>query len=665
MRTQRGGRRVARQRMLGAVAAVGTVALVIGAAGPALASSGDAASDERKALARAQFLSGSIAGVSLDRIVALEPAVAANGGTGPDDVVDNPLILSALGTSLITLPSGLQLDLGSIVDGGAAAQVARASADGSAAAGSGAIGRAGGASLGVTTSGAGGDLALDLSAALDGALTDAIADVDLRLRAVQASAVADADGVTGDYSLLGAELRIQSEAVSALGEKVSQALDGVTGRLDALSRDDGPLALSIGAALNPLLSDAGVSANVDIAIDADVRGAVTPLLRTEYAARGISIDLEAGTVTLNLATLAGGQLNDLPPGTDLLSSGVLSPVLDGATGSIADLVDQIVSTVDEALRSATISVSASAAALTAQEPRHQSECRDITREIVRTPSSGGESGSGSTRGSSGHGLIGGLLGGIGGVVGDVVDGVGDVVGEVVDTVTETVCQTVAVPLPDLATGLELELTANLGQASDGIVDTSVASLVLLGARVDVPVPAVRSALAAVVSAELFGDDGAVRELQQRLQLTLVDPALDALLGADGASALGSLLSVTVNERDVLAGGAGLTQTAVRVSVGGDGGSLVRLDVATAEVIGGVGGDNGPGDPSDPEGPGGPGGPGAGDPDGPTSAGVIGGPDRLAMTGASALLAILALAAALLAAAGVVLRARRLGDGLTV
>ena len=79
----------------------------------------------------------------------------------------------------------------------------------------------------------------------------------------------------------------------------------------------------------------------------------------------IKIDLEAGTVTLDLATLAGGQLNDLPPGTDLLSSGVLSPVLDGATGSIADLVDQIVSAVDEALRSATISVSASATALTA------------------------------------------------------------------------------------------------------------------------------------------------------------------------------------------------------------------------------------------------------------------------------------------------------------
>lgn len=657
MRTQRGDRRVARQRALGAVSAAGAIALVLGTAGPAAASV-DRDSGTREASARGQFLSGSIAGVSLDRIVALEPARAANSGSEPDRIVDNPLIVSALGASLITLPSGLQLDLGSIVDGGVAAQLARASADGSAAAGSGAIGRAGGASLGVTTSGAGGDLALDLSAALDGALSDAIADVELRLSAVQASARADADGVTGDYSLAGAELLISSPAVAALGQKVSSALDGVTSRLDDLSRDDGRLALSIGAALNPLLGTAGIAADVDIAIDADVRGAVTPLLRTKYAARGISIDLESGTVAVDLATLAGGRLNDLPPGADLLSAGVLSPVLDGATGSIADLVDQIVAAVDEALRSATISVSTSASALTAQAPRYESECRDITREIVRAPSGSGSGGSGSSGGSSGHGLVGGLLGGIGGLVGDVVGGVGDVVGEVVDTVTETVCRTVAVPLPDLATGLELTLTANLGQASDGIVDTSVASLVVLGSRVDVPVPAVRSALAAVITAELFGDDGAIRELQQRLQVTLIDPALEALLGADGASALGALLSVTVNEQEERAGGAGLTQTAARVTVGGEAGALIRLDVATAEVVGGVGGDDGPGESTDPEGPGGPGGPGTDDPATPAGFGVPGGPDRLAMTGVSALLAIIGLAAALLAASGLALRARR-------
>ena len=625
-----------------AASALAAALVATGAASPA------AANDQPEAgvSAHAQFLSGTVAGIDLDRLVTLGSASASNDGTEPESREVNPLTIGALGTTIVDLPHGVSVDIGSIISGGVVGQAAVAAPDGFAAAASGAIGSGGAVGLGPASDGVTGDLTLDLRAALGASLADAIADVDLRLRAIQASAEVTGGVTDSDYSLAGAQLRLTSPAVAHLGATVYSAVDAVTSRLQRLSGRDGLIAAEVAASLDGVLAPVGVRADVDVSIDADLRGAVAALLQSRYSAQGITVDLESGHSVLDLEALAGGTLNGLPPHTELVSAQALSPVLSGVTGSLADLADQIVAAVAAELDDARLTVSATAHLLTPQEPTSRDECRDVTSVVPRSSSTSGSSG----------GLVGGLLGG-------VLGGVGDIVDDTLETVTRTVCETIVVPRADLTTALDLLLEARLATAREGQLSVVRAELTVLGASVALPVSAIDARIGAVVGAELFGPDGAIVALERRLQSDLVDPALNALLGSTGAHALAQLLSVQVNVVDRSATGAAVTQTAVRVAVAG--GSVLDLRLATASVAAaGPAGDDGDG------GPGGPGGPGSGEDDaagpglpgspadGATPVPVFGSSsDRLAMTGASILLALL-IAAGLLLGGAALSRMRR-------
>lgn len=614
-----------RRATAGVAASVLSSALVIaGSVSPATA-------EEREGTgvaAHAQFLSGSVAGLDLERLVTLGSASATNDGSEPESHDVNPLTVGALGANIVTLPHGLSVDIGSIITGGVVGQAAVASPDGSAVAASGAIGSGGAVAFGAASDGVSGDVTLHLQSALGSSISAAIADVELRLRAIQASAEVSAGVSDSDYSLAGAQLRFTSPAVADLGSTVYSAVDAVSSRLQRLSGRDGVIAAEVAASLDGVLAPVGIRADVDVSIDADLRGVVASVLQSRYAAQGISVDLESGHVTLDLEALAGGTLNGLPPHTELLSSTALSPVLSGVTGSLAELVDQIVAAVAAELDGAHLSVTATAHLLTPQEPTTRNECRDVT-SIVPRPSGS----SGSSSGSSG-GLLGGLVGGLLGGVGDVVD-------HALDTVTSTVCETIVVPRADLTTALDLRLGARLATAREGRLDIVRADLTVLGVTVALPITAIDARIGAVLSAELYGPDGAITALERRLHGDVVDPALGALLGTSGAHSLADLLSVRVNvvERSSTA----VAQTAVRVAVAG--GSVLDLHLATASVAAtGTGPDDGS---EDPGGPGNgdddsdsPGIPGSPD-DGTTPVPVFSsGPDRLAMTGASIVVALL-------------------------
>lgn len=651
----------------GILAAVVTAALAFASVHPAAATpSPPSADDDLVSIARGQFLSGSIAGVDLSRLAALTPARAQNDGSRAVLTDEHPLGVEVLGARVVSLPGGVSVDLGPGLDTGVIGQYAQARGNGTARAGSGAVGSTGGVNVGPTTSGTGGDLVLDLRALLGSGLTDAIADIELRLAAAQAEAELTVDGTQGTSSLADAHLEITSPAVAKLGNKVSSALDTVTGSLDHLTSTNGPIAAEVSAAVNPLLAPAGVRANVAVSIDTDVRGVVSPLLRSTYAADGVSVNLETGRIVVDLAALTGRSLSNPAPNTELLSGPAVRPALQGVTGSLATLIDSIVDAVRDELRSARVSVTATASVLTPQTSGTEERCRDVTRTIAGSSESGSSSGSGGQLG----GLIGGLLGG----VGDIVE---DTVGDTVETITETVCEVVEVPLPDLRTSLDLRLAGSLRAMLDGRADASAASLTVLGTPVTIAVPSLSTSVGAVLDAQLLGGGGAVADLERRLTATLLDPAVGALLGDHGLGALGGLLSIRLNVQETTSGSVEVfEQTAVRVAVG----QLATLDIAQA-AVGPVGGPaDGGGDPGDPgdggPGDGGPGdgGPGTGGPDdggpgGPSGPGGPGGdsgdptltgsPDRLAMTGAS-ILAILLLTAGLLIAGATLLHARRTG-----
>ncbi len=364
---------------------------------------------------------------------------------------------------------------------------------------------------------------------------------------------------------------------------------------------------------------------------------------------------------IDLAALHGGNLNDLPPNTELLSDAVIGPVLEHITDSIQTLIDTIVAKVDETLRQAQLDVDVDLDVLTPQMGTQQ-VCSDIQVPVIGPI--------GSTVDDVLNGLVGGTIGGVtnGLPLGQVLPGIGGLLGglfggggtapvtqptEIVGYLLDTVCEVVDKVVGNLNTSLHVDVHGTLQQILNGGAGTSSASLTALGIPLTVDLDGILNGLATNLTGALFDNDGAVQQVLDALNLNLLDPAVDGLLGSAGLDiALTDVLSVKVNVQETslatargmaAATGSMFTETAVRVSA---------LGIATVNVAAATVGPNinrvvdpcttncGPGDPGCQVncGPGGPDNPG-----GPTANG-----GHLAMTGvgiATLVAVILALLAA--------------------
>jgi hypothetical protein len=200
-----------------------------------------------------------------------------------------------------------------------------------------------------------------------------------------------------------------------------------------------------------------------------------------------------------------------------------------------------------------------------------------------------------------EGLVGGVLGG-GGILGGLFGGgVGGqptaVVTGVIGQVTETVCDTVQKLVNVLETSVMIDVEGTLAQILSGENSTAKVVVKVAGVPITVNVANILNGLGLGLTDGLFDNDGAVQQVLDALNLTLLDPAVDALLGdellgLDGIGiALDDVLSVLVNvqERFVVGSsgraitqpGSYFTETAVRVSVLA--GGLTTLNVASATV----------------------------------------------------------------------------------
>lgn len=577
-----------------------------------------AAETPNVAYAEARIVAGSLLGANLDGVVALEPAVATNNGAQPTQVMADPLGATALDAITIDAPDGIQLDAGNGVDAGTISQYAEARADGVSFAAAGAVGQGGAIGANSLGAGPGGDLSVDLDSALDSSTASVLSNLALTLDAVAAEARANLSVASGDYRLAGAVLTLSSPSIADLTAKVSSALDEVDSSLASLTDDSGAIGAAVDRILDPVLGVVGSSADVSIGIDADVRGTVEALLRDVYGDGSVSFNLEDGTVSIDLAALAGGDLNDLPPGTELIDGATLGPVLANITSTVDSLADQIVDRTRAALNDATVTVTAGLDLLSSPGTTQTEVCHLVDVPILGDVLGGGSGG-------------GGLLGGLGGLLGGGTGG-GVLGQDIIGWTTETVCDLVDTALPEVRSTVDVSVVGTVDDLIDGTATTANASVSLLGGAVttgvdtDLLVDAVGGGLAS----ELLGDGGAIDRLTSALQSGLVQPAEVGLLGDGGvADLLSTVLSVKVNlqETDTTAAGSMFTQTAVRVSVLG---GASTLDVAAATV--------GPNVESvDPGcvvncGPGGP-----GDPDcvtncGPGTTPTGTGPGGLAMTG---------------------------------
>jgi hypothetical protein len=571
-------------------------ALVLGGAF-ALAAPFAAAADERaESYAKGQFLSGTLAGIDLDSVVSLGAAEASNDGTQGTQVEKDPLDVAVLeDTVVIEAAESPQIGLDG-VQIGAAAQFAMANNNGTSIGASGAITDDGAIGVGEHQSTPPANATIDLQALLGNEFASTLADLKLELGALAAWAEADLETASGDYQIADAVLTFSSPAIAKLTPKVDSALEEVVDALGDLIGDNGDLIGDVNGLLvdiDPVLNLLGGDANVSVKINAgNLEEIVHAILEDSYGNGAVWFDLETGEVHVDLELLLGGDLNDLAPGTELLSDAVVNQILEGITTTVATIADQVVDKVEDALHDATVDIHADLSTNIAQAPIVREVCELVDR-VLTTPV---------LRDATSLELLTyGLLGNVNtllnnGVIGSLTDGATDHVGDFVlvngviqritgfvnETVQKTVCNTTSTPVAPLTTSVVLDIEATVDELIDGVAARAVAQVKVLGVSTKVDLSLVLDDLGDTIVDGLFDGDGAVQDLVDALETGLVHPATEGLLGTGVGSvgdALRDVLSVTANVQEL--GGGQFTETAIRVSVLGD--DLATLDLAQAIV----------------------------------------------------------------------------------
>jgi len=142
---------------------------------------------------------------------------------------------------------------------------------------------------------------------------------------------------TSDYTIAGLNLSMTSPAVSDIYTQVTDALGTVGGLVDTLNTDLADLSLTL---------PAGVSASSTLAVTTPD---LTGLIPATVSANGVTVNLQTGEVTVDLATLLGG-INGLDPNTPLLTSATIDKittnVIDLITDELNNVVSQVVDIID-------------------------------------------------------------------------------------------------------------------------------------------------------------------------------------------------------------------------------------------------------------------------------------------------------------------------------
>ena len=593
-------------------AIVGTFGLV---GGLLLATPVAAQAAPHASFAQGHFLSGSLAGIDLARIVSLTPATARNNGTQTPQETTDPLAVSLVGSSPISM-GAVRVSPDDVIDtstsGGALSQYARAERTGAIGA-SGTVGKGG--AIGPNASNPEGAFTLSLDTLINDSFSSVLADLKLEMQAVAAQAKGTAQSMTGDYFLNGLTLSFTSPTLAGLSATVKNAIGAVDGKLASLTGPNGELAVALAGILraaNPALSLIG-SADAAVSLSVDLQAAVADLLTATYGGAGVSFNLTTGKVTVDLEKLVGGDLNNRPVGSEILTDATVTRMVSTIASSVSGIAEQVLSRVTLALETARLDVDGDLTLLTDQAPILSEICqyRDATGKLL------GEQ-------------LGKLLG-------------------------KLVCTTTTTPLPKLETSVSVDVHGTVAQVLNGQAPTAITAKVL-GAPVTISTSRLLSALGLELGDRLFGSSGVVATLTGLLDGPLLAQANRGLIGSTSVSTvLSDLLSIRVNLQETTLHGGGMavagntlfTQTALRVAVVGEAGSggLTTLNIAAASVAPIVTESVQPGGPGGSDDPGTPGTPGNPDELGDNVATPSAtGPDSLAFTGAG----IATLAAMLLA-----------------
>jgi hypothetical protein len=572
-RVRRTGSSVGTSPLRKSAAALGAIGLVGGLlfAGPAAN-----AATPHATWAQGRFLSGSLAGLDLAKFAELTPATARNNGAQNSQEVVDPLAVSVLGSNPIAL-GAVRVSPDQVLDtsttGGALSQYALAEKTGHAVGASGTVGKGG--AIGPNASNPGSALTLSFDSLLGSGFSSALTDLKLQLEAVAAQATGNATTVTGDYYLDGLTLTFTSPALAKISDAVEKAVAAADAKLDDLTGRDGELAVALRGLLlaaNPAL-DLGGSANVSITLSHDLKKAVADLLTATWGGSGVSFNVTTGKVAVDLGKLVGGDLNNLPVNTELLSGATVSKIVSTIGSNVSTLADQVVTRVKAALGNARLDVDADLKLLTDQAPVVGQLCQYEDAE--------------------------------GNILGELL---GKLLGKLVCTPTTTI-------LPKLETSASVDVHGTVAQVVDGQTPATVTAKVL-GVPVSISSAHLLDVLGLTLGDRLFGSSGILAKVTSLVDGPLLAQANSGLLGSTGiGTVLSDILSLRVNLQETSLSGGGLavptntvfTQTALRVSVAKGAGTtgLTTLSIAAASVaptVTAAGEPGGPGNPGDPGNP---------------------------------------------------------------
>ncbi|MFF2493331.1 IPT/TIG domain-containing protein [Agromyces sp. NPDC058064] len=332
------------------LAAAGVIALTAGGGAiSAQAAPGD------QSYAEGQFLSGSLLDfVDLGTVVGIDGETAESDGVTPETSSTN-LGLSALSVLNIDIGGGVQIPL-NFTDAGVVGQYASAAIDGSSIGASGLISDSGAIGTGVTPAPgvAPGPMSLDLADLLGDEFATTISDLVVSLGAISANAAVAQGGVpVGDYEIASATVVVDSPVVEGITGTIDGAVTELDTAVDGLAGPDGSLVDGVLGVVDSVLAIGGLG-DASASVTVDLQAAVDGVLAVPLdSGGGVVIDLEDGTITLDLDQLVGG-LNSLDPSTELLSAAVLTEVTTQVAELIDGLVDDLGTAITNALNSAAV-----------------------------------------------------------------------------------------------------------------------------------------------------------------------------------------------------------------------------------------------------------------------------------------------------------------------
>jgi hypothetical protein len=188
-----------------------------------------------------------------------------------------------------------------------------------------------------------------------------------------------AASVARSYVLADLDLNLTSSLVGKTTTAISTAVTGLGTTLNALERSgtllntatvDPVTHTSLTGALTSLLNVGTILPGVNIGVTGAPTvsvgvvfnlASIASLLTGPISANGVTINLGAGTITVDLAQLLGkSNLNGFGPNTSLLSPATVSSIVSGVTGDISTLINTTINnTIKQLVTSAAVTVSIS------------------------------------------------------------------------------------------------------------------------------------------------------------------------------------------------------------------------------------------------------------------------------------------------------------------